>query len=575
MTVVAAFVLGGAVKAQEIDGVEKVMRFLGAYSPEEVDESEVERLTDFIEHPLRINTVSHSRLSSSGLLTPYQAASLSDYRARHGNVMSYAELAAVDGFGTEIVRKLRPFISLECSVVHTDVMPQRHDLALKAAYKATGLPVQSDWNYGLKYRLRTDRLTISSGISRSYSAKEAWPESYTGSLSYDFRRGCVIIGDFNARFGQGLALWSGVFMTSPSSPDAFMKKPSGISETFSFTGSSALTGVAGNFAFKQWTLTVLAAAPGIKSIVSKPAKISLKPAANLSWRGRYGQVSATHVMELSGWLDSQVRIPVMRTSADAAFCMQGVNVYCEAVYDWAYRNIHGVAGTDFRIGEKVRMAGLLRYLPSKADGTAAQHSAALSTAFGLPQRRHAGTLTVDAVRYVEPKDKTASRSIQIKILADWKYSIDDHWNLEIRLSERLRTWGNRFRTDLRAEIAYQSGPWVMNMRVNALRSVGTGFISYLEEGHKADVMNIYLRQGIFFVDDWEDRIYVYERDAPGSFNVPAMYGRGWYACAVAAAHINRSIRLYARVSYTGYQFMAHEKRKPGKAELKFQIVYRF
>ena len=128
---------------------------------------------------------------------------------------------------------------------------------------------------------------------------------------------------------------------------------------------------------------------------------------------------------------------------------------------------------------------------------------------------------------------------------------------------------------MRADLSYVSGPWIMNMRLNALRCVGTGFVSYLEEGRKTSDMSIYLRQGVFFVDDWDDRIYVYERDAPGSFNVPAMYGRGWFASAVASAHVTRSMRIYARASYVGYHFMEHEKRKPGKAELRIQLVLRY
>ena len=115
----------------------------------------------------------------------------------------------------------------------------------------------------------------------------------------------------------------------------------------------------------------------------------------------------------------------------------------------------------------------------------------------------------------------------------------------------------------------------MNMRMNALRCVNTSFIAYLEEGCKTSDMSIYLRQGVFFVDDWEDRIYVYERDAPGSFNVPAMYGRGWFASAVASKHVTSSVRIFARASYVGYHFMEHEKRKPGKAEIKFQVAFRF
>ena len=541
MAVLAAFVMSGNLAAQEADGIDAVMRFLGVDSPEELDSSEVERLEDFLERPLRVNMVPQSRLVASGLLSPYQAASLEDYRSRHGNVMSYTELAAVDGFGPEAVRKLKPFISLECTEVHADAMPIRHDLSVKTAYKATGMPVESSWNYGLKYRLKADKLTASIGTSRAYSAKTPWPEYYTGSLSYDFRKVSVVIGDFNARFGQGLALWSGAFMTSLSSPDAFMKKPSGISPTWSFTGSSALTGVAAETALGPFRVTALMAVSGA--------------AANLTYLTRYGHASMTY----SG----------SKASVDGAFCVRGVNIYSEAVYDFASGLPAAVCGTQFNASEKVRLASLARYCPGD------QYQAAFSGAFKTSGLESEGTFSVDAICYPLGKVKGQTHSIQVKALANWECALSPSLRLKFRLSERFRTWGNRFRTDLRADLSYMSGPWVMNMRLNALRSVNTSFVSYFEEGRKTSDMSIYLRQGIFFVDHWDDRIYVYERDAPGSFNVPAMYGRGWFASAVASAHVTGSIRLYARASYVGYHFMENEKRKPGKAELKFQIVFRF
>ena len=541
MMLVSAFALCGYMSAQEADGIEAVMRFLGIDSPEELDASEVERLEDFLERPLRVNMVPQSRLVASGLLSPYQAASLTDYRSRHGNVMSYTELAAVDGFGPEAVRKLRPFISLECTEVHTDAMPTRNDLAVKTAYKATGMPVESSWNYGLKYRLKADKLTASIGTSRAYSAKTPWPEYYTGSLSYDFRKVSVVIGDFNARFGQGLALWSGAFMTSLSSPDAFMKKPSGISSTYSFTGSSALRGVAAETALGPFRVTALMSVSGA--------------AANLTYLTRYGHASMTYAGSM--------------VSVDGAFCFRGVNIYSEAAYDFASGLPAAVCGTQFNASEKVRLASLARYCPGD------QYQAAFSGAFRTSGFESEGTFSVDAICYPLGKVNGETHSIQVKALANWECVLSPSLKLKIRLSERFRTWGEPFRTDLRADLLYTSGSWIMNMRLNALRCVGTGFVSYLEEGRKTSDMSIYLRQGVFFVDDWDDRIYVYERDAPGSFNVPAMYGRGWFASAVASAHVTGWLRLYARASYTGYHFMEPEKRKPGKAELRFQMVFRF
>ena len=536
------------------DRVDAVMRFMGVDSPEDLDAAEVERLEDYLERPLRINMASQSRIQASGLLSPYQMASLSDYRARHGNVMSYTELAAVDGFGPDAVQKLRPFISLECREVHAEAMKPRHDLAVKTAGKVTGMPVEGDWNYGLKYCFRTDRMTASIGTSKPYSSESPWPETYTGSLSVDFSKIRVVMGDFNARFGQGLALWSGAFMTSLNTPDAFMKKPSGISGTWSFTGSSALTGVAAETTAGRLKITAMMAVPGVKDMKRHPEKVTLLPAANLTYLTRYGHASMTYAGS--------------KVSIDEAFCIRGVNLFSEAAYDFSERRMAAVCGTQFNASEKLRLASLARYCPGDS------YQAAFSGAFRTSRPDSEGTFSVDAVCYPLGKGKEENHSVQVKALASWECALSQSLRFKLRLSERFRTWGSRFRTDLRADFTYTEGPWIVNMRLNALRCVGTAFVGYLEEGRKTEEISVYLRQGVFFVDDWEDRIYVYERDAPGSFNVPAMYGRGWFVSAVASARINWKIRLYARASYTGYQFMPDEKRKPGKAELKLQAVFK-
>ena len=103
--------------AQDRDGVAEIMSFLGAEAPEEVDEEEMERLSYFLQHPLKINQVTLERLVDSGLMDRYRAVSLSDYRARHGDVVSPVELSLVDGFGESFVKMLRPFISFESALL--------------------------------------------------------------------------------------------------------------------------------------------------------------------------------------------------------------------------------------------------------------------------------------------------------------------------------------------------------------------------------------------------------------------------------------------------------------------------
>ena len=66
------------------------------------------------------------------------------------------------------------------------------------------------------------KLCISASASASYNATVCLPDVYSASISYEsavipLR---VVLGDFNARFGQGLVLWNGMTMSGVSSPSS-------------------------------------------------------------------------------------------------------------------------------------------------------------------------------------------------------------------------------------------------------------------------------------------------------------------------------------------------------------------
>ena len=130
-----------------------------------------------------------------------------------------------------------------------------------------------------------------------------------------------------------------------------------------------------------------------------------------------------------------------------------------------------------------------------------------------------------------------------------------------------------FRTDLRADLAWKSDKFMMTYRFNALQCNKVSWLTYLESGFKDGIWSLYLRQGAFIVDEWDDRIYAYERDVPGTYNVPALYGRGVWTSLMTSWKASRWCRLYLRAAVTTYPFM--EEKKPGKAELRFQSVFDF
>ncbi len=564
-----------------------IFEFIGTDAAEEMSPYEIERLEDLLEHPVMLNHVSESRLVETGLLSRYQIASLEDYRLRHGDVLSLTELAAVDGFGHDFVARLAPFISLDSSrLPGASAKPSfRNDISIR-----TNLRTASSMTYGLKYRISAgESWTGGLSVSRTSEALSAVPDMYSGHIAYHFirRSGKIVVGDFNARFGQGLALWNGMSFSGLTSASSYMKRPGGISASSSFTGGYSFRGLAADIGFGRFRITALTACRESKE------SFSLMPAVNASYIVRNGLISMTHYADFS-FADARTRIPDMKTSADMAFCFQGVDVYAETAFDWVSSSVAALAGMTAPAGDDIRLAAMLRYYPSSftpfrsaaARSTTKcsnEYAASFAADFNMggwmelsdasSTRRLVGKASADFAYFPEPKSQDAlMRSIQIKAHTEWKWMVTGSFGTSVRISERIRTWGRPFRTDVRADFSYVSKCLHINLRLNALRCLETGFLGYLETGYKSGKLSAYIRSGIFFIDNWDDRIYAYERDAPGSFNVPAYYGRGAWAALTMNWKFSRWGRMYIRAASTSYPFM--QEKKPGKAELKIQFVFR-
>lgn len=75
---------------------------------------------------------------------------------------------------------------------------------------------------------------------------------------------------------------------------------------------------------------------------------------------------------------------------------------------------------------------------------------------------------------------------------------------------------------------------------------------------------------MFMIDKWDDRIYVYERDVPGSLNVPAYYGRGWNASLYSGWKINRNHSLWLRLEIIDYPWNLQPKQGKATARLQYR-----
>ena len=550
------------VRGQTDGQLRAIVALAGVSSEEELDEQEIDRYLHFIQHPLEINMSGKARLHSSGLLNRYQVASLEDYRSRFGDILSFTELAAVEGFGPDYVSLLKPFISFRNrsnpGALPDDSLRFKQDVLAKAAVRG------KEYNYGVKYK--------ASFGERGELSVAGRPSSWSANVTYyGIRRPWKLVaGDYNLRFGQGLALWSGLSMTGFSSSASFCRRPSGLSPSYSWSGVGTHRGMAADYQVGRFVFTSFLSYAGPES----------KLGGNVGYYGKTGQMSLT---AFGGKTTGKLAM-------DFRLNHKGMDYFGESSFDVSGRAVAAVCGAAVPLLEDLKMNVVFREYPS---GYSTDHSGGARSwskpsgekgaAFGL--ERHGFIATCDFAY----KD-TGKKQEQCKLFLTFPVQITPCLVLSTRFTEKIKPREEylKYRTGVRIDLDWSSAglsarygesegdAWKGRLRIEGLLCRSLAGLSYAEFGRKTGSYSAYMRGTVFLVDNWDDRIYSYERDAPGNYNVPAYYGRGYSLSAVGGSRFRfrgrkaKTLKVYFRVSTTRYPFM--EKPKPAKTEAKLQVM---
>ena len=514
--------LAAAPAAAQTDEVVRAALYLtGADGPEALDDRLIDELESFRNHPLPLNRATRARLLE--LLTPYQVATLAEYRSLSGDVLSFAELERVDGFGKEAVAALRPFLSLESArspgEAVKDTLVFRHSAVLRATLK----------DVGAKYRLTAGRV----------EAAGAWKgQNGTFYGLYRLRQGKILLGNYNVRYGQGLAFWSAFQLAGLSTPDAFSKRANGITPSWSFSGDGTYRGLAWDYTGRHLQFALFGALDGTVG-------------AHAGWLGRIGQAGLT--------------VTPKRVSLDGRLGLRGVDLFGEVA--WGGTSPAGLAGSLFPLGEHWKGALQLRAIPTAYSGKKnGEYGAAAGLSFLSDNRAFKASLTVEGSLLPKPATDTGRRQVKATGLLSW--TMTEEWLLESRLVYRGRNYDSD-RADIRADATWTWGGWTVKGRLNGVHDGGFGLLGYLEGGWKPPDWTVWVRLTGFRTSGWQSRIYVYERDAPANFSAPAYYGTGFSAFAFAGWKKRwgrTALKLYLRGSYKW------QKEKPGQAGLKLQLM---
>lgn len=230
-----------------------------------------EELAFYYEHPLNLNSAQPEELRELFLLSDIQIANLQRHLVRYGPLRSLFELQAIDDFDIPTIRKLVWFATVEPVLSLSDFSfsefwrESTHDLFLR--YKRnlqlqegfipdpdTGVPDYAgspDYVY-TRYRLNYKK-SFRAGFTLEKDAGESLekgPDFYSAHAMYSgqtwLRR--LVVGDYQALFGQGLTCWNGLafgkspFISNVKRNGIGLRPYSSVQETNFFRGAGVTIG---------------------------------------------------------------------------------------------------------------------------------------------------------------------------------------------------------------------------------------------------------------------------------------------------------------------------------------------
>ncbi len=278
------------------------------------EDGDVSNLTDtwhyYKKHPINLNRAGKEELLELQLLNDIQINNLLNHREKNGNMISIYELQSIDGFDLASIKKILPFVYVSDNFntaffstkemfkdgKHEFVTRLQRIIEPQAGYNVSdsikslkpnsyylGDPNRVFARYTFQYNNN-----VSFAIAGEKDAGEQFNlggnkmDSVTSNLStggrrvvyrqtkgFDFYTGHIairnikfiktlVIGDYQATFGQGLTLWQGFAFGKSASAMSIKRYGIGIKAYRSFDENRFFRGAAGTVRIKKFELTALA-----------------------------------------------------------------------------------------------------------------------------------------------------------------------------------------------------------------------------------------------------------------------------------------------------------------------------
>jgi hypothetical protein len=599
----------------------------------------IEHYTHLAENPLNINNSTAEELSQLMILTDFQIFSINEYIKEFGALMSVHELLLVPGFDEEIVSRIRPFLTtavpdkqsfkqtfgdMLTKGNNTLLMRSTRTLETRKGYthdnsglqRYEGSPFSFLARYKYKYR---NKLQI--GFTADKDAGEEFFKRsnkqgfdfYSFHLMLNNRKSLkkLIVGDFRANFGQGLALWNNFAINKSTDVHSIKRRNNGFSAYSSADEITYMRGIASTLQFGSWELSPFVSYRKIDATMEgdgytslsatgmhrTPNEINRKNTLSETvtginvgygktfWRigttALYGQYGAEDYRDIRPYNKFGLHKPSNANLAvDYRQIIKNISLFCEAAIS-SNGGKAFLAGITANINHRIQFSSLYRNYQTN-------YQAVYSNAFGensntanerglylgvsiLPYKSWKISAFFDSYHFPWLRYGTDSPSSGWDYIVQTNYTPNENFDMRIKIQRNkglknlsgatVSTTQNVERTRALLQASCNlSEELSMNSRLAfcffnpEIQENEKGFLMSQDIKYKMQniPLSLVLRYAIFDTDSWNSRLYVYESDILYAFSIPAYSDKGCRYYLNVGYKIRDKIQFWFRISQTYY-----------------------
>jgi hypothetical protein len=617
-------------------------------SEEEEIAAYIDRLNELAENPVKINSGNPEEISRIFFLTDFQVKLLADYISTTGRLLSVFELAGIPGFDRETAEMMIPFITMgykseddnEPGHLENNLIT---NVSMKSFIKDSAFP-GSPLKFLAKYRFNANG--YSGGLTlekdpgeKFFTGEPPLPDFLSAFISYN-GQGIIkkiIIGDYSARFAQGININTGPRMGLSVISPGFMTARDEIRPYTSSDENRFFRGIAAELSIGNTGLQLFisgnnydatlgsvtggskdiienfypAGLHNTRSLLSKRDAIRVNAGGiNLFYRLKNARIGLT-------CSDTRFSLPVNPTGnlPEDAYSFRGRESTNFSAYykgfiknlllygefsSVSFKNHAFVQGISLRPSDRLTINLMLRhydpgffsmYGKGPGMGSASCNEKGILGNFVFEAASHLFiSAGCDVSHYPWLKYRCSFPSSGVKEEIKMQYNPGEKINIDMAYSYRfsMRDSSNVSGIPGINETEAHTMKGMFRYHLNDRTAFTTRIFYKIVSPEKSrgmlllqDVscrpwqfpLTIWARFCCFNTYDWDSRLYVYENDLLYSFMVPAFSGRGSRICIMTCYDLSSSSEIRVKYGITTLAGNDNSMKNSGELKLQFRLHF--